>query len=96
MEKYFVMHVIQTTMQERLSFDHFRIAPYGSTISGFSNKYSDLDMCLMKLDGQQYPNFKSWKTMATDILGQLYQALNPRGLIMPDMKVQVNTLSGFC
>ena len=84
------MHVIQSAMQESLSFDQFRIAPYGSTISGFSNKYSDLDMCLMKLDVQQFPDFNSWKTTATDILGQLYQALNPRGVILPDLKVQVN------
>ena len=88
-EKYFVMNVIQSAMQERLSFDQFRIAPYGSTISGFSNKYSDLDMCLMNLDGQQYPNFDSWKTTATGILSQLYQALNTRGIVMPDVKVQV-------
>ena len=91
-EKYFVMNVIQSAMQERLSFDQFRIAPYGSTISGFSNKYSDLDMCLMNLDGQQYPNFDSWKTTATGILSQLYQALNTRGIVMPDVKVQVEIL----
>ena len=86
--KYFVMHVIQKGLSDNLNMERFRIVPYGSSISGFSNKYSDLDMCLIDRKAAEYENINTWRNDATEIMSQMFQALNPRKEVNRQAKVQ--------
>ena len=68
--------------------------PYGSTMSGFANKYSDLDLCLIDTKATAYSKddskdpFILWRKDAFKILGQLYAALSPNGRIKWNAKHQ--------
>jgi len=75
-------------LNEKLSVERFSIIPYGSTLSGFGNKFSDLDICLIDKEAQAYDEselnkklqktmFKRWQTHARQILAMLFQALHP-------------------
>ena len=86
--KYFVMHLIQKGLSEKLNMERFRIVPYGSSISGFSNKYSDLDMCLIDRKASEYHDMNDWRKDATTIMTQMFQALNPRKEVNTRAKVQ--------
>ena len=68
--------------------------PYGSTMSGFANKYSDLDLCLIDKEASVYSKddskdpFVLWRKDAFKVLGQLYAALSPNGRIKWNAKHQ--------
>ena len=72
----------------------FKIMPYGSTMSGFANKYSDLDLCLIDTEASAYTKndskdpFVLWRKEAFKVLGQLYSALSPNGRINWNAKHQ--------
>ena len=85
---YFVKHVVQDALTNNLSMGRFRIAPYGSSISGFANKYSDLDMCLIDQEAKEYNNLNKWRKDASVIMSQLFQALNPNHQFNPNFRVQ--------
>ena len=63
-------------------------------MSGFANKYSDLDLCLIDTKATAYSKddskdpFILWRKDAFKILGQLYAALSPNGRIKWNAKHQ--------
>ena len=63
-------------------------------MSGFANKYSDLDLCLIDTEASAYTKmdardpFVLWRKEAFKVLGQLYSALSPNGRIEWNKKHQ--------
>jgi DNA polymerase sigma len=47
LERYFLSHYINNFLRNRFNFDGFKLRPYGSAVTGFANKYSDLDLCVL-------------------------------------------------
>jgi len=86
LERYFLAHYINSYLQKNFNFDGFEMRPYGSAVTGFSNKYSDLDLCLIDHNAGNFSkyesyeeNFRRWRFEARKLMAELYDALNDHG-----------------
>ena len=86
LERYFLADYINSMLRQKFNFTGFELRPYGSAVTGFANKYSDVDLCVIDKFPQKdfsasasyQENFQEWRKEARVIMIELYEAMNPQ------------------
>lgn len=84
LERFFLSHYIHQKLCDELNFTEYELQYYGSAITGFANKYSDVDLCLVekfpketaKSNASPEELFRTWRYHAKLVMSELYRALN--------------------
>ena len=86
LERYFLADYINSMLRQKFNFTGFELRPYGSAVTGFANKYSDVDLCVIDKNPEKdfsasasyQENFQEWRKEARMIMIELYEAMNPQ------------------